>query len=75
MRQPAGVAVDYNCNIYVISHYYNKVIVLSPDGKQWKQLLDQNDGLIRPYAISIEKTTNKVLITNYDGRVFLYHTS
>ena len=75
MRQPAGVAVDNNCNIYVISHYYNKVIVLSPDGKQWKQLLDENDGLIRPYAISIEKTTNNILITNYDGRVFLYHTS
>jgi hypothetical protein len=38
LRTPAGVAVDNNCNIYVISHYYNKVIVLSPDGKQWRQL-------------------------------------
>jgi hypothetical protein len=26
LRQPIGVAVDNNCNIYVTSHYYNKVI-------------------------------------------------
>jgi outer membrane protein assembly factor BamB len=34
LRQPIGVAVDNNCNIYVTSFYYNKVIVLSPDGKR-----------------------------------------
>jgi hypothetical protein len=45
LGQPVGVAVDNNCNIYVISYYYNKVIVLSTDGKQWRQLLDQNDGM------------------------------
>ena len=54
LREPVGVAVDNNCNIYVTSYYYNKVIVVSPDGKQWRQLLDQNDGLIRPYAISMD---------------------
>ena len=28
LRTPVGVAVDNNCNIYVTSYYYNKVIVL-----------------------------------------------
>ena len=28
LRRPVGVAVDNNCNIYVTSYYYNKVIVL-----------------------------------------------
>jgi hypothetical protein len=51
LRQPIGVAVDNNCNIYVTSYYYNNVIVLSPDGKQWRQLLDQNDGMSGPYGI------------------------
>jgi hypothetical protein len=45
LRGPLGVAVDNNCNIYVASYNYKKVIVLSPDGKQWRQLLDQDDGM------------------------------
>ena len=56
LKQPIGVAFDNNCNIYVTSYYYNKVIVLSPDGKQWRQLLDQNDGMSCPYAISMDIT-------------------
>jgi hypothetical protein len=64
LRQPIGVVVDNNCNIYVTSYYYQKVIVLSPDGKQWRQLLDHNDGMSGPYAISIDRTTNNILITN-----------
>ena len=75
LRQPVGVAVDNNCNIYVTSHYYNKVIVLSPDGKQWRQLLDQNYGISGPYGIYIDRTTNNILITNFSGSAFLYHIS
>ena len=75
LKQPVGVAVDNNCNIYVTSFYYSKVIVLSPDGKQWRQLLDQNDGMSGPYGISIDKTTNNILITNYYGSALMYHIS
>ena len=75
LGEPLGVAVDNNCNIYVTSYYYNKVIVLSPDGKQWRQLLDQNDGMSGPYAIYIDKTTNNILITNYYGFALMYDIS
>jgi DNA-binding beta-propeller fold protein YncE len=75
LRQPTGVAIDNNYNIYVTSYYYNKVIVLSPDGKQWRQLLDQNDGMSCPYGIYIDKTTNNMLIINYNALAFLYHIS
>jgi DNA-binding beta-propeller fold protein YncE len=75
LGEPVGVAVDNNCNIYVTSYNYNKLIVLSPDGKQWRQLLDQNDGLIVPYGIYIDRTTNNILISNYNASAFLYHIS
>ena len=75
LRQPVGVAVDNNCNIYVTSYNYKKVIVLSPDGKQWRQLLDQNDGMSCPYGISIDRTTNNILITNLSGSALMYHIS
>jgi hypothetical protein len=72
LRQPVGVAVDNNCNIYVASFYYSKVIVLSPDGKQWRQLLDKNDGMSGPY---IDRTTNNILINNLLGSALMYHIS
>ena len=75
LGRPVGVAVDNNCNIYVTSYYYSKVIVLSPDGKQWRQLLDLNNGMSCPYAIYIDKTTNNILINNYCDRAFFYHIS
>jgi hypothetical protein len=75
LGEPLGVAVDNNCNIYVISYYYKKVIVLSQDGKQWRQLLDQNDGMSCPYGIYIDKTTSNILINNYSASAFLYHIS
>ena len=75
LMMPLCVAVDNNCNIYVTSYYYKKVIVLSPDGKQWRKLLDQNDGMSCPHGISIDRTTNNILITNYNGPAFFYHIS
>jgi hypothetical protein len=53
----------------------NKVIVLSPDGKQWRQLLDQNDGMSGPCGISIDRTTNNILITSYYGSALMFHIS
>jgi hypothetical protein len=75
LMTPVGLAVDNNCNIYVASFGNNKVIVLSQDGKQWRPLLDQNDGLSGPYGIYIDKKTNKVLVTNYYVPAFLYYIS
>jgi DNA-binding beta-propeller fold protein YncE len=75
LMTPLGVAVDNNSNIYVTSYNYNKVIVLSPDGKQWRQLLDKNDGMNGPYGIYIDKTTNNILITNLLGSALMYHIS
>jgi outer membrane protein assembly factor BamB len=79
LRTPVGVAVDNNCNftlhLVITSCNYKKVIVLSPDGKKWRQLLDHNDGMSYPYGISIDRTTNNILITNILGSAFLYHIS
>jgi hypothetical protein len=75
LMTPVGLAVDNNCNIYVASFGNNKVIVLSQDGKKWRPLLDQNDGLSGPYGIYIDKKTNKVLVTNYYAPAFLYYIS
>jgi outer membrane protein assembly factor BamB len=75
LMQPIGVAVDNHCNIYVASCNNHVVIVLSPDGKQWRQLLDQYDGMNCPYGISIDRTTNNILITNVYGSPLMYHIS
>jgi hypothetical protein len=45
------------------------------DGKQWRQLLDHNDGMSCPYGISIDRTTNNILISNYIASALMYHIS
>ena len=45
LRGPLGIALDKNRNIYVACRGTNNVVVLSPDGKNCKQILTKRDGL------------------------------
>jgi hypothetical protein len=40
-----GIALDKNRNVYVAGKRTNNVVVLSPDGKNCKQILTKSDGL------------------------------
>lgn len=40
MRMPTGVTTDDNENVYVVCNESNYVVVVSPDGKHYKELLD-----------------------------------
>jgi hypothetical protein len=41
-----GIALDKNRNVYVAGKGTNNVVVLSPDGKNCRQILTQSDGLV-----------------------------
>jgi DNA-binding beta-propeller fold protein YncE len=72
LRDPRGVTVDNNSNVYVTSYSSNKVIVLEPDGRQGRQLISSEDGLKCPIGIYFDKSKNNLLVTNYKGTAFLY---
>jgi gas vesicle protein len=69
---PMGVTVDNNSNVYVTSFNSSAVVVVEPDGSHGRQLFSSDDGLNRPTGIYFDKSKNSLLVTNWNGRAFLY---
>ncbi|XP_063411405.1 uncharacterized protein LOC134694330 [Mytilus trossulus] len=71
-RKPCGITLDSNSNIYVAGFDSNNIVVISPDGKQAKQLIGASDGLLNPRAIHFDKTKNLLLVANSNKAAFLF---
>jgi hypothetical protein len=72
LRTPMGIALDKCRNVYVAGKGTNNVVVLSPDGKNCKQILTQSDGLNRPSLLRINIGRNELLVCNESGPAFLF---
>ena len=75
LKNPRGITVDSNSNIYVTGSKSNNVVVISPDGKRAKQLLGISDGVKDPIAICYDKDRNHLLVVDYAGSANLYEVS
>ena len=75
LKDPRGITVDFNSNIYVAGSMSNNVVVISPDGKRAKQLLGISDGINSPRIICYDKDRNHLLVVNYKGSANLYKVS
>jgi hypothetical protein len=71
LREPRGIGLDKNRNVYVAGKGTNNVVVLSPDGKYCKQILTKSDGLDEPYSLRINFDHNELLVCNYRGPAFV----
>ena len=72
LKDPRGVTVDNNGNVYVTSHSSGSVVVLEPDGRQGRQILSNDYELIAPTGIYFDKSKNSFIVANYFGPCFLY---
>ena len=73
LKDPWGVTVDNNSNVYVTSVSSNEIVVIEPDGREGRQLISSEDGLNSPIGLYFDKSKNCLLVTNYRGPAFLYH--
>jgi hypothetical protein len=48
-------------------------VVISPDGQRHKQLLSSKDGLVKPYVLDYERSTNMLLVVNKSGTALGYN--
>ncbi|XP_063397713.1 uncharacterized protein LOC134682046 [Mytilus trossulus] len=64
MKFPIGVTTDQHGNTYVSCTYSNNVLVISADGKNYKELLNASDGLVNPRAIFYDIRNNRLLVCN-----------
>ena len=69
---PYGISVDNDGNVFVVGYHTHNVVVISPDGKQHRQILSIDDGLKYPRTLHYDQSTNKFLVANEINDAFLY---
>jgi DNA-binding beta-propeller fold protein YncE len=72
LREPKGIALDQNKNVYVAGYKTNNVVILSPDGTNCRQILTKSDGLNGPFSLRINFERNELLVCNLSGPAFLF---
>ncbi|CAC5408741.1 unnamed protein product [Mytilus coruscus] len=69
---PLGISIDNDGNVFVVGCDTNNVVVISPDGQRYRQLLSRKDGLNFPWALHYDTSTNGLLVANLSAEAFLY---
>jgi DNA-binding beta-propeller fold protein YncE len=72
LEEPRGISVDNDGNVYVVGYKSNNVVVISSDGQRHIQLLSSKDGLVNPYVLDYDKSTNRLLVVNEEHTTFLF---
>jgi len=72
LRDPCGISVDNDGNVYVVGYTSSNVMVISPDGQRHRQLLSSKNGLSAPYVLDHDKSTNRLLVVNLSRTAFLF---
>ncbi|VDI09189.1 Hypothetical predicted protein [Mytilus galloprovincialis] len=61
--RPRRITLDQNGFVYVVSNY-NRVVVVSPDGKTCKTILSEADGIKSLYAIDIDRESGIMIVSS-----------
>ena len=72
LREPKGIALDQNKNVYVAGYKTNNVVILSPDGTNCRQILTKSDGLNGPFSLRINFEHSELLVCNLSGPACLF---
>ena len=72
LQRPRGIAVDRKGRIYVVGEASNNVIQISPDGKQFTELLTKSHEICKPSAICCDRKNDIIVICNKNGCLFVY---
>ncbi|CAG2198993.1 unnamed protein product [Mytilus edulis] len=67
------ICLDSEGNVYVTDLNTNTVVVVSADGRQYREILTESNGLNCPRGIYFEKPENVLVVCNrQDGQAFLF---
>ncbi|CAC5390302.1 unnamed protein product [Mytilus coruscus] len=69
---PHGISIDNDGIVYVVGLHTNNVVVISPDGKRYRQLLSSENGLRYPRTLHYDTSTYELLVANTSSDAFLY---
>ncbi|CAC5399687.1 unnamed protein product [Mytilus coruscus] len=74
LKVPEGITVDDEGNVFVVGCESCNVLIISPEGKHYKQILN-NVHVNRPHAIFLDKSRNQLLMINHAIVANLYNIS
>ncbi|XP_063402630.1 uncharacterized protein LOC134686790 [Mytilus trossulus] len=72
---PLGISADNNGNVFVVGYLTHNVVVISADGRRYRQLLSRKEGLNRPTVLHYNQSTNQLLVANRANDAFLYEVN
>ncbi|XP_052064015.1 uncharacterized protein LOC127704156 [Mytilus californianus] len=75
LRSPYGISVDNDGNVYVVGKESNNVVVISPDGQQYKEILNARDGLLDTQSLHYDRSTNQLLVANKKDKAMLFSSN
>ncbi|CAG2251392.1 unnamed protein product [Mytilus edulis] len=64
---------DHDGNVFVVGYASHNVVVISPDGQRYKQLLTRDDGLNFPQVLHYNTSTNKMFVSNYNNTALIMY--
>lgn len=67
MIKPKGISVDNSGNVFFCTCRF-----ILRDGSRAKQIIDNQDGLGEQCVLRYDRTTNRLLVTNYIGTAILF---
>ncbi|XP_071123643.1 uncharacterized protein [Mytilus edulis] len=77
LKCPFSISVDNDGNVYVVGRDSCNVVVISPDGQRYRQILHVFSlvDLQKPSALHYDLVTNKLLISNSQNKAFLFNVT
>lgn len=67
LKKPCGITIENGGNIFVAGFESNNIVLISENGKQYRELLSESDNLNNPTAIDYNNETNQLAIVNLEG--------
>lgn len=62
INEPVGIALDKHGFVYVACRKSNRIVVVSSDGKSCRTILNHDNGIVAPYAVTIDVTSGIMLV-------------
>ncbi|XP_063399481.1 uncharacterized protein LOC134684130 [Mytilus trossulus] len=75
LKNQGGITVDDKGNVFVVGMSSKNIVVISPDGKQHKEIQIKECGLTEPSTICFDKINKQMLVTNVCNFAHLYDIS
>ncbi|CAC5397247.1 unnamed protein product [Mytilus coruscus] len=61
LKSPLGIDVDNDGNVYVVGFRSINVVVISPDGQRYREILTASDSLSSPNSLHFSRSNNQLV--------------